>query len=86
LILPPQEPIFPRHRDRGQPWGDHKTDRPDPVPERGRTLPQTVEEIPRQVEGIDQVEILVIDDRQVAKRKHFSVLKRMLQRFGSATV
>lgn len=26
------------------------------------TLPQTIEEIPREVEGIDQVEILVIDD------------------------
>jgi len=27
-----------------------------------RSLPQTVKDIPRKIEGIDQVEILIIDD------------------------
>jgi glycosyltransferase involved in cell wall biosynthesis len=31
------------------------------------TLPQTVEDIPRQIEGIDEVEILIIDDGSIDK-------------------
>ncbi len=54
-----------------------------------QTLPQTVADIPREIDGIDEVELLVIDDRlrdAIVAGESVTMLRRMAEQQGMVTL